>query len=149
MGVLWLLQVKPCAISINLYQLIFIVGEDLAINLWDIGSGKRIKKMTGHTASIYSLSFSAESNLLVSGGADWTVRCWDVKSAGGQRGKARESGASDNGAIDDDSQETYVTPLVIHNHCSRSILIALIYCRPSQQNEHSLTMSNLHLVTYA
>lgn len=45
-------------------------GEDLAINLWDLGSGKRIKKMTGHTASIYSLAFSAESSLLVSGGAD-------------------------------------------------------------------------------
>jgi len=33
-------------------------------------------------ASIYSLAFSAESAMLVSGGADWTVRCWDVKSAG-------------------------------------------------------------------
>lgn len=39
--------------------------------------------MTGHKASIYSLAFSAESSLLVSGGADWTVRCWDVKGAGG------------------------------------------------------------------
>ena len=69
-------------------------GEDLAINLWDIGSGKRIKKMTGHTASIYSLSFSAESSMLVSGGADWTVRCWDVKSAGGLPTKARENGVN-------------------------------------------------------
>jgi transcription initiation factor TFIID subunit 5 len=59
------------------------IGEDLAINLWDLGSGKRIKKMMGHTASIYSLAFSAESSLLVSGGADCTVRCWDVKNAGG------------------------------------------------------------------
>jgi transcription initiation factor TFIID subunit 5 len=39
--------------------------------------------MTGHTSSVYSLAFSAESTLLVSGGADWTVRCWDVKAAGG------------------------------------------------------------------
>lgn len=69
-------------------------GEDLAINIWDLGSGRRIKKMTGHTASIYSLAFSSESSLLVSGGADWTVRCWDVKSAGGQSGKGggRENG---------------------------------------------------------
>ena len=58
-------------------------GEDLAINLWDLGSGKRIKKMTGHSASIYSLAFSNESTVLVSGGGDWTVRCWDVKSSGG------------------------------------------------------------------
>jgi len=51
--------------------------------------------MTGHTSSIYSLAFSAESSVLVSGGADWTVRCWDVKSAGGAAGKARDNGAAD------------------------------------------------------
>ena len=67
-------------------------GEDLAINIWDVGSGKRIKKMTGHSASIYSLAFSAESSLLVSGGADCTVRSWDVKGAGGLRVKPRENG---------------------------------------------------------
>lgn len=50
--------------------------------------------MTGHLASIYSLAFSAESTLLVSGSADWTVRCWDVKSSGGQKGKLRENGGS-------------------------------------------------------
>lgn len=53
--------------------------------------------MTGHTASIYSLAFSAESTMLVSGGADWTVRCWDVKSAGGPSAKTRENGAAPNG----------------------------------------------------
>lgn len=74
-----------------------ILGEDLAINLWDIGSGKRIKKMTGHTASIYSLAFSAESSLLVSGGADWTVRCWDVKGAGGVPSK-RDTTTLGNGS---------------------------------------------------
>jgi len=50
--------------------------------------------MTGHLASIYSLAFSAESTLLVSGSADWTVRCWDVKSSGGSKGKLRENGGS-------------------------------------------------------
>ena len=76
-------------------------GEDLAINLWDLGSGKRVKKMTGHTASVYSMSFSNESSLLVSGGADWTVRCWDVKGAGGlaNRGTGRENGMA-NGVED-------------------------------------------------
>lgn len=41
--------------------------------------------MTGHKAPIQTLSFSAESSLLVSGGLDCTVRCWDAKSAGGER----------------------------------------------------------------
>jgi transcription initiation factor TFIID subunit 5 len=39
--------------------------------------------MTGHTAAVHSLSFSAESSVLVSGSGDWTVRCWDVKHPGG------------------------------------------------------------------
>lgn len=74
-----------------------ISGDDLAINLWDLGSGKRVKKMTGHTAAVYTLAFSAESSLLVSGGADWTVRCWDVKSGGGSKAKSRENGTTQNG----------------------------------------------------
>lgn len=79
-----------------------ITGEDLAINLWDLGSGRRIKKMTGHTASIYSLAFSAESSLLVSGGADWTVKCWDIKAAGGLPAK-RDNGTMANGVNGDHS----------------------------------------------
>ena len=89
------------------------LGEDLAINLWDLGSGRRIKKMTGHTASIYSLAFSAESSLLVSGGADWSVRCWDVKGAGGLPGKTLGTsmgvnGDSSRGSGESDNIETWV-----------------------------------------
>ncbi|KAB5588383.1 NADPH oxidase isoform 1 [Ceratobasidium theobromae] len=51
-------------------------AKNLSINLWDLSSGKRIKKMTGHTGAIHSLSFSAESNVLASGGGDWTVGIW-------------------------------------------------------------------------
>lgn len=55
-------------------------GEDKSIMLWDLGSGKRIKKFTGHTGFIYSLNFSADNGVLVSGGADSTVRVWDVNT---------------------------------------------------------------------
>ena len=37
--------------------------------------------MQGHTSSIHSLSFSHESSSLISGGADCTVRVWDVANA--------------------------------------------------------------------
>lgn len=85
-----------------------VAGEDLAINLWDLGSGKRVKKMTGHTSSIYSLAFSAESSLLVSGGADWTVRTWDIKSAGSPRAKSPKNGSMNGGRSygDEESVET-------------------------------------------
>jgi len=62
-------------------------ATDMSIILWDLGSGKQVKSMTGHTSMINSLSFSACSSMLVSGGCDWTVRCWDVKGAGGPKSK--------------------------------------------------------------
>ena len=48
------------------------------IILWDIAAGTRIKRMRGHgKGGIWSLSWSVESSVLVSGGADQTVRVWD------------------------------------------------------------------------
>lgn len=55
--------------------------------------------MTGHSSSIYSLAFSAESTLLVSGGSDWTVRCWDVKAAGGLPSKVNNGDDFDGFAL--------------------------------------------------
>ena len=54
-------------------------GEDKSILLWDLGSGRRVKKMTGHQGVIYSLDFSQDGSILMSGSADCTVRAWDVK----------------------------------------------------------------------
>lgn len=80
--------------------------------------------MTGHTSSVYSLAFSAESTLLVSGSADWTVRTWDVKAAGGLKAKTQQkngagamvngngdgggNGGAGRGPGDEESLETYV-----------------------------------------
>lgn len=55
-------------------------GEDGAIILWDLGSGKVIKKMTGHTAMIHTLAFDSEGSTVISGGADYTVRLWNAKA---------------------------------------------------------------------
>ncbi|KAL9936242.1 hypothetical protein V8E36_005084 [Tilletia maclaganii] len=70
-----------------------LLGADTSISLWDLGSGRRIKKMWGHTAPVHSLTFSSDGAMLVSSSADWTVRCWDVRGAGGAR-KAGSSAAS-------------------------------------------------------
>ena len=49
------------------------------IILWDLGPGRLLKRMRGHgKGGIWSLSWSVESTVLVSGGADGTVRIWDV-----------------------------------------------------------------------
>lgn len=49
------------------------------IILWDLAPGKLLKRMRGHgKGGIWSVSWSVESTVLVSGGADGTVRSWDV-----------------------------------------------------------------------
>lgn len=67
-----------------------------AIILWDLRTGQRIKRMRGHArGGIWSLSWSVESSLLVSGGADQTVRVWDVLlQVDGPSGVRGETGTS-------------------------------------------------------
>lgn len=49
------------------------------IILWTLETGRRRKRMRGHSkGGIWSLSWSVESSVLVSAGADKTVRVWDV-----------------------------------------------------------------------
>ncbi|KAJ2892169.1 WD domain-containing protein [Zalerion maritima] len=76
------------------------------IIFWDIAKGIAIKRSRGHRpGGIWSLSFSVESNVLISGGADGTIRLWDVKSdskgtsdkslAGANQGDAHASGSGE------------------------------------------------------
>ncbi|WFD32322.1 Transcription initiation factor TFIID subunit 5 [Malassezia sp. CBS 17886] len=57
-------------------------ADAYSISLWDLASGRRIKKMWGHTGVVHEMDFSADGSVLVSGAADATVRCWDVRTAG-------------------------------------------------------------------
>lgn len=59
-----------------------LASADNAGNIffWDLAKGTRIKRSRGHgKGGIWSLSFSAESTVLASGGQDNTVRVWDVE----------------------------------------------------------------------
>ncbi len=71
------------------------------IIIWNIEKGTRIKRCRGHgKGGISSLSFSAESTVLVSGGLDGTVRLWDIglpkdiRKAPALGGSAGSAGAS-------------------------------------------------------
>ena len=60
----------------------FLASADYggSIILWDLEKGSAVKRMKGHNkGGIWSLTFSVESTVLVSGGADGTVRVWEVE----------------------------------------------------------------------
>jgi transcription initiation factor TFIID subunit 5 len=70
-----------------------------SIMLWDLGPGRLLKRMRGHgKGGIWSLSWSIESTVLVSGGADNTVRVWDV--AGPPKGEATQKLPGEAGKVD-------------------------------------------------
>ncbi|KAK3636980.1 Transcription initiation factor TFIID subunit 5 [Elasticomyces elasticus] len=59
------------------------------IILWDLRSGRLVKRMRGHGAGgVWSLDWSVESTVLVSGGADNSVRVWDVQPSNETQAKA-------------------------------------------------------------
>lgn len=79
------------------------------IILWDLASGKLLKRMRGHQKfGVWSLTWSVESTVLVSGAGDGTVRVWDVAvpndAAGGQGRVIGEGGTGQKINIDGGAQ---------------------------------------------
>lgn len=70
-----------------------------SIFLWDLAPGRLLKRMRGHgKGGIWSLSWSVESTVLVSGGADGTVRIWDVVGSQDSANQGRVIGEGGAGA---------------------------------------------------
>ena len=68
------------------------------IILWELATGKLRKRMRGHgKGGIWSVSWSAESTVLVSGGADGTVRVWDVAPGNDATGQGKVIGEGGSG----------------------------------------------------
>lgn len=55
-------------------------GDDNALRLWDLATGALIRVMKGHTHAAYSIDFSPDGRLAVSGGWDGSVRLWNAES---------------------------------------------------------------------
>ncbi|MDR1912638.1 MAG: caspase family protein [Helicobacteraceae bacterium] len=55
-------------------------SDDNTVRLWDIKTGKEIRRFTGHSSSVYSVAFSADGKYALSGSGDKTVRLWDIKT---------------------------------------------------------------------
>jgi serine/threonine protein kinase len=50
------------------------------IEILDMGSGKQLKTLKGHTDAVWGLAISPDGKMVASGSADNTVKLWDVES---------------------------------------------------------------------
>jgi len=51
---------------------------DKSVRLWDISTGKCIKKFFGHEKDVYSVSFSEDNRQIISSSKDFTVKLWNT-----------------------------------------------------------------------
>jgi WD40 repeat protein len=48
------------------------------MKLWDISTGREIRTFSGHTGTVYSISFSPDGKQALSGSGDKTMKLWDI-----------------------------------------------------------------------
>jgi WD40 repeat protein/tRNA A-37 threonylcarbamoyl transferase component Bud32 len=54
--------------------------DNHAFALWDVDSGKQVRRFSGHTSHVYQLGFLLGGQQVFSRGNDGTVRLWDVET---------------------------------------------------------------------
>src|SRR5262249_57304655 len=57
-------------------------GDDNAIKLWDIASGRPLATLAGHQGTVTSVAFAPSGDRLASGSLDGTVRIWSLRRGG-------------------------------------------------------------------
>ncbi len=55
-------------------------GHDGRLRLWEAVSGKAIREMPGHGATVTRIAFTSDGSFVASSGFDGTVRLWDAAS---------------------------------------------------------------------
>jgi WD40 repeat protein len=70
-------EVKSAVFSLNSKTIVTASGDKTA-RIWDVATGKELKKLEGHTDGVLSAVFSPDSKTIVTASKDKTARIWDV-----------------------------------------------------------------------
>lgn len=60
-------------------------SEDGKVTIWDVGKGRLLKTLTGHSARISSLAWNPDRKTLASGSWDGRVKIWNVETGHEER----------------------------------------------------------------
>jgi WD40 repeat protein len=55
-------------------------GDDSAVKLWDVATGRVRHSLAGHTGAVCGLAFTPDGKVLASGSRDGTIALWEVGS---------------------------------------------------------------------
>jgi hypothetical protein len=64
--------------------------SDYAVCLWDVATGKQVRRLEGHQGGVFALGFSRDGRALLSRSWDTTALVWGLAAAGGQPAPAHD-----------------------------------------------------------
>ncbi|TMQ32045.1 MAG: hypothetical protein E6K70_20690, partial [Planctomycetota bacterium] len=59
--------------------------QDNSVRVWDVATGKELRKFTAHQSIVISVAFSPDGKVLASGSEDGTTLVWDMSALGNAR----------------------------------------------------------------
>jgi WD40 repeat protein len=87
-------QIRSLAFSPNSKILASAGFQDKSIRLWDVNTGRQLRRLQGHQDGVFAVVFSTDGKSVFSGSNDETIRIWEVAS-----GRELRTMAGDQGAV--------------------------------------------------